>query len=77
MLDTVLKILGLASGQSMTNTVGGIATHAAFIPVILWLLTHMSESVSFNTSYGFLALIAGIAYFVLEILRRSRGSNSP
>lgn len=73
-LDILKTIFGLGTGGSVVNNIGGTLTHLAALPALAWLATHANEQVQVSTSYGFLALIGGFVYVLLEVLRRSRGS---
>jgi hypothetical protein len=44
------------------------------IPVIGYLATHLDQEIAFKASTGFLLLIAGGGYILIEALRRSRSS---
>lgn len=71
MLQTILKILGIGGGGSLINDVAGAANHLIALPVIGFLVTHADQKVDFSATLGFLALIVGFAYLIIEIVRRS------
>lgn len=87
-IPIILKILGFNSGQSVTNTVGGIVNYTWFIPVMGWTYLHRFDSINIyaqithngkteiyqilQTSFGFLSVVVIALLVYFEILRRSR-----
>jgi hypothetical protein len=74
LLGIIKGIFGIGVGESVVNKIGGIANNLAMIPLVIWLANNADEKISFETSYGFLALVGAVAYLILEVLRRSRTS---
>lgn len=74
----LLELLGLASGTGLNKLIGGI-NYALLAGVLAWSVTHvkeidelMNQELQFRTSVGFLLLMVGIAFLLLELARRSR-----
>lgn len=73
MLANIIKtLLGVGNGASTASNTQGIINHAVALPSLAWLVLHADQQLHFTTSLGFLALLLGIAYVVLEFTRRSR-----
>ncbi len=75
LLELLGKLLGLGGTNSPIAQVTGIINNAALLPVVLWCWANRNEIVEFKLSLGALALIALLALFYLEILRRSEPRN--
>lgn len=76
MIGKILALLGLGNGGSVTNNVLGTFNILALAPLGVWLYAHKDEQVSFTVSLGFLALLCGIAYVLVEINRRAEYRHS-
>lgn len=75
MLALLGKLLGLGGTTSAISQVTGIINNAALLPVVLWGWTHRDDMLEFRLSLGTLGLIALLALFYLETLRRSQPKN--
>lgn len=71
MLGKILGLFGLGNGGSITNNVLGTVNILALAPLGVWLYAHKDEQVTFTVSLGFLALLCGVAYVVVELNRRA------
>lgn len=76
MLGSILGVLGTVFGvngaQNAVTKVGGIVTNAAAIPALIYLTTHAGQQINLGTtSLGFLAIIVGFAWVIVEVLRRN------
>lgn len=70
---TVLgKVFGFGPGISVGNAVGGVVDHAVGLTVVSYLLAHANQQVTFDASLGFLALVAGFGYVLIELVRRTQ-----
>lgn len=78
MLAIVGKILGtvfgINSAQSVASNVGGVFTNMTAIAGISYLVKNANEVITFTASLGFLAILAGFAYILIELVRRSTGN---
>ncbi len=70
-ISTIVKLLGFGNGQSATNTVNGVVNIGLLAGVAGWAYEHWGETLTFSMSVGTLTLIAGFAYVVIELNRRT------
>jgi hypothetical protein len=74
---SVLKDLGTVfglggAGQSVINNVGGVVTHAAAIPALIYFVSHANDQVQLGSvSLGFLGVCTAVGYLLLETMRRN------
>ncbi len=71
MLEHLLAFLGLSNGASALNKTLGAVNYLAIAPFAIWLWAHRDEQITFTTSLGFLCLVAGAIFALLELNRRS------
>jgi len=71
-LTFLASLLGISSGDSLVNKATGIINHASLLALGGWLLANQDKTISFTTSYAFLALCVAVAWALLEVARRSR-----
>lgn len=64
-------LFGFKAGASVANTAGGLINHTAALSALYYLCDHASQQINLGeVSLGFLALIVGFAYVILELFRR-------
>lgn len=68
------KLFGIGVGGSLVNTIGGVINHVATVGILIYLVENGEQEINFRTTLGFLALIVGFIYVLLETLRRSKPS---
>lgn len=70
MIKQILNFI-LGNGTVLNKVAGGL-NYLAMIPLATWFMSHADETIKFETSMGFLGLMIAVAFFVMEVVRRSR-----
>lgn len=71
MIGKLLSFLGFGGSQGLVSKVTGGLSYLSLAGLLAWLLPNANKMISFQTSYGFFALIVGFAWLVLEVVRRN------
>ena len=77
MIDLVLKLLGVGQGASVANNAGGLSNFAVLASLGVWAWADWDAVLSVEASRGAWFMAAAAAFFVLEVLRRSKGPGAP
>lgn len=64
------KIFGITSNMSPVGMIGAGIEHVAMLGSLTYLLANANQQITFTTSLGFVALIGGFAYVLIEVVRR-------
>jgi hypothetical protein len=63
-------------GSTVGNGVANVAALAALAPAVIWLIVHKDEAaVTFTFTYGQLALIGVVMFFLLKIIHYTRAGS--
>jgi drug/metabolite transporter (DMT)-like permease len=71
MLDLVAKVLGFQNGATVLNKAAGVVNYGIVLSALTWGWLHRDEVIHFEASLGFVALLGGVAFIMLEVSRRS------
>jgi FtsH-binding integral membrane protein len=70
-VNIIAKLIGFftgGAGAAVSNIASLAALVAAFAPGVYWFVGHQNE-IALTLTWGHVALVGGVLFFVLEIIR--------